>query len=134
VSRVAVVLAAALGLAACGSPSADLFEVTVTGADRNANYTLVVADSGHVSCNGGEPIRLDDERVIEAREVARELARQAELSIELPPGPGAILRYTARLESGSVSFSDTSTGRPKSFNELVAFSTDVAENVCGLER
>ena len=127
-------VAAAVGLAACGSPSADLFEVRVTGADRNANYTLVVSDSGHVSCNGGVQIRLDDERLIEAREVARELSKQAELSIELPPGPGAILRYTARLESGTVAFSDTSTGRPRSFDDLVAFSTHVAENVCGRER
>jgi hypothetical protein len=134
VRRLAPVFVTALVVVACGAPSPDLFEVRVSGADRNANYTLLVSDSGYVQCNGGEQIRLDDERLIEAREVARELSKQAELSIELPPGPGAILNYRARLEAGEVAFSDTSEGRPKSFNELVAFSTDVAENVCGLER
>jgi hypothetical protein len=128
-------LAAALVCATgCGSPSADLFEVKVSGPDKNANYTLVVSDGGSVTCNGAAAKAMGDERLIKAREVAREISKQAELGIELPPGPGAILRYRARVEAGTVAFSDTSTGRPQSFNMLVAFSTDVAENVCGLER
>lgn len=133
-TRALAILAAGLVLAACGAPSADLFEVEVSGADTNANYTLLVSDDGRVRCNGGEPQRIGEDRLIDAREVARELAPQAELSIDLPEEGNSILRYQARLRAGTVEFSDTSAGRPKSFNLLMAFSTDVAENVCGLER
>jgi hypothetical protein len=132
--RRVVMLVAALALAGCGAPAADLFEVKVSGPDRNANYTLVVSDDGTVRCNDDAAVRLDDARLIDAREVARELLKQAELSVELPPEQGSILRYQARMEEGTIAFSDTSKARPHSFNLLVAFSTDVAENVCGLER
>ena len=132
--RVVAVAACCLVAGGCGAPSPDLFEVAVSGPDRNANYTLLVSDGGTVKCNGGDPKPLGDERLIEAREVARELSPQAELAIELPAERNSILRYRVRLEAGTVAFSDTSQGRPRSFGKLMAFSTDVAENVCGLER
>ena len=47
-----VLCAAALAGTGCGGPAADLFEVTRTGTDRNANLTLLVSDDGTVTCNG----------------------------------------------------------------------------------
>lgn len=120
--------------AGCGADSADLFEVKRTGKDPNANVDLVVNDGGTASCNGGEPIALPGTGLLDARELARGLEKQASLSIELPPGPGATLRYVVRLANGRVAFSDTSTNRPKVFDELVGFSADVIENVCNIER
>ena len=38
------------------------------------------------------------------------------------------------MEAGTVSFSDTSRGNPKPFLALAAFTKDVTEDVCGLER
>ena len=122
-----------LSLAGCGTASPDLFEVRRSGEDRAANLTLVVNDGGHVTCNGEEH-PLDAERLLRARELARELEEPAELGIELPPGPGADLSYRVRLEAGIVAFSDTSRGSPQSFYELAAFTKDVAERVCGIVR
>jgi hypothetical protein len=132
--RLAAALALGLALASCGSPSADLFEVERTGPDRNANVRLLVSDGGSVRCNGGKPKPLDAKRLLTARALARDLEGQAQLGLELPRERGSILSYRVRLEEGTISFSDRSRGRPPSFNRLAAFTTDVAERVCKLER
>jgi hypothetical protein len=134
--RRATVLPTALVLlaAGCGSPSADLFEVVRSGADRNANVRILVTDDGTVRCNKGKPKPMGAERLLTARQLERDLETQAALGLELPKGRGAILSYTARLEAGTISFSDRSRGRPGSFNRLVAFTSDVAEAVCKISR
>jgi hypothetical protein len=38
------------------------------------------------------------------------------------------------MESGSVAFSDRSPGVPRTFLRLAAFTKDVTERVCGIER
>ena len=124
---------AAVLAAGCGTPPPDLFEVERTGEDRNANVDVVVNDGGSVSCNG-KAHKLENDLLLRARELLRDIQPQAELHLELPPGPQAQLRYRARMEAGTVAFSDTSPGNPKPFLALAAFTKDVAEDVCGLER
>jgi hypothetical protein len=131
--RVALAVLAVFLLAGCGSPSPDLFVVDRSGPDPAANLTMVVSDGGSVTCNGKEHA-LDAKRLLAARQLARDLGKQAELGLELPPGPNANLSYKVRLESGNVSFSDTSKGNPKSFFQLAAFTKDVSERVCGIVR
>ena len=132
--RAAIVALAAAGLlTGCGSPPPDLFAVERSGADTNANLRLVVSDGGSVSCDGHEH-ELDAERLLTARQLVRDLAPQAELSIELPRGPGTQLSYRVSMESGSVAFSDRSPGVPRTFLRVAAFTKDVAEEVCGIER
>lgn len=132
--RLAGIAALALALAGCGAPSADLFSVQRSGADRNADLRLVVNDGGTVTCNRGEPAGLPGELLLEARELSRDLEAQAALAIELPPGPNAVLRYVARTQTGRIAFSDTSQGRPRAFDRLARFTKTVAEDVCGIER
>jgi hypothetical protein len=128
-----VAVAVAVVLAGCGTESPDLFAVERSGPDREANLTLVVNDGGRVTCNG-EQHSLDADRLLRARELSREIAKQAELGVELPPGPRADLSYRVRMEAGTVAFSDTSRGNPPSFFQLAAFTKDVAERVCGILR
>ena len=132
-SRLLGVLAA-LVLTGCGAESADLFAVQRSGEDRNANVDLVVNDGGTATCNGGEAIALPGDGLLEARELARDLEAQAALSIDLPAEKNSTLRYVVRTESGKVAFSDTSRGRPKTFDRLVAFTKDVVEDVCKIRR
>ena len=63
----------------------------------------------------------------------RDLAPQAELGIELPRGAG--LSYRVSMEAGSIAFSDRSpaSSRPP-FRRVAAFTKDVTERVCGIER
>ena len=129
----AVVLALALAAAGCGSPPPDLFEVKRSGEDVHANVDVVVNDGGSVTCNGKQHA-LDADRLLRARELSRELSKQAELGVELPKGPKANLSYRVRMEAGTVAFSDTSRGNPPSFFQLAAFTKDVAERVCGILR
>ena len=131
--RALAALGAAVALAGCGTPPADLFEVQRSGKDPNANVTVVVNDGGSVSCNGkSHPLDADD--LLRARQLVRDLEPQAQLHLDLPPGPQAELSYRARMEAGTVSFSDTSRANPKSFLQVAAFTKDVTEDVCGLNR
>jgi hypothetical protein len=126
-------LAAAALLAGCGTPPPDLLSVERSGADPNANVDVVVSDGGSVTCDGEEHA-LDADRLLTARQLVRDLAPQAELGIELPRGPGTELSYRVSMESGTVAFSDRSPGVPRTFLRVAAFTKDVTERVCGIER
>ena len=128
----AALLLAAL-LAGCGTPSPDLFVVDRSGPDRNANVELLVNDGGSVTCNGSKH-PLDADRLLKARQLERDLEPQAQLGIQLPKGPGTDLSYTVRMEGGTIAFSDRSAGVPNTFQRLAAFTKDVTERVCGIER
>jgi hypothetical protein len=120
-------------LAGCGTPPPDLFAVERSGADTNANLDLVVSDGGHVTCDGREHA-LDADRLLTARQLERDLEPQAQLGIELPPGRRSELSYRVSMEGGTIAFSDTSPGVPRTFLRLAAFTKDVAEDVCGIRR
>ena len=128
-----LVLLVAVVLAGCGSPPADLFVVTRSGPDPAANLTMRVTDGGTVYCNGKEHA-LDAKRLLQARQLTRDLGKQAEVGLELPPGPNSNLSYKVRLEAGTVAFSDTSKHNPQDFFQLAAFTKDVSEDVCGIVR
>jgi hypothetical protein len=128
---VAVVLAGLL--AGCGARPPDLFAVERSGSGANARLQMVVNDGGAVTCNGHEHT-LGAQRLLRAREVARALADQAQLHLELPPGGGSILSYRVRLEQGTVAFSDTSANLPASFTAVELLTKDIAEDVCGIAR
>ena len=131
--RRALLVAALLLVAGCGSQSPDLFVVERSGPDPAANLTMRVTDGGQVFCNGNEHA-LDADHLLQARELTRDLSKQAELGLELPPRPNSNLTYTVTLEAGTVKFSDTSRGNPQSFFQLAAFTKDVSEDVCGIVR
>jgi hypothetical protein len=133
VKRALAALALACAIAGCGSPAADLFVVTRSGADRNANLTLLVSDDGSVKCNG-KPHPITNDQLLSARQLARDLAEQAELHLVLPPKPGSVLAYKVRMEAGTVAFSDTSRPLPKAFTQLEVFTKNVSEDICGLRR
>ena len=128
------VLLLALTLAGCGSPAPDLFEVKRSGADRNANLTLLVSDDGTVTCNGGKRTPISNETLLRARELERDLSEQAELHLVLPPGPNAVLSYRVRMQAGTLGFADTSRPLPDAFARLTAFTSDVTERECGIVR
>ena len=131
VVAVAVAVAVAAG---CGQPAADLFEVRRSGADPNANLTVVVSDGGTVRCNDAEARSLDADRLLRAREITRRLEEPTALGLELEPERNSVLSYRVRSAGGTVAFSDTSPQRPPVFDEIAGFTDDVAEDVCGIER
>jgi hypothetical protein len=132
---IAGIAAASLAAAAgCGQPGADLFVVSRTGAGAGAAVTLRVSDDGFVRCNGGRRLRITDPQLLLAREIERELDGDAKQRRSLPPGPQSVFSYRVRLESGVVSFSDTSPGIGKEERRLAAFTREVATGPCHLAR
>jgi hypothetical protein len=124
----------ALLFVGCGSPAPDLFEVKRSGKDRNANLTLLVSDDGSVTCNGGRRRPIDNETLLRARELERDLSEPAELHLVLPAGASPVLEYRVRMEAGTLGFADTSRPLPSAFAQLTAFTSDVSERVCGIVR
>jgi hypothetical protein len=120
-------------LAGCGAPAADLFEVTRSGSDTNANLKLLVSDDGSVTCNGTRH-EVSGPTLLDARELTRDLSKQAELNLTLPPGKNALLSYRVRMQAGTIAFADTSRPLPASFAQLQVFTKHVSEDVCGLKR
>jgi hypothetical protein len=94
---------AGLALAGCGNPGGDLIAFEERGPA--GTHRLVVTDDGRGSCDGGELERLESGRLLEAREVEREME-------ELPgarsdfSAPGAIRRYRAEMRDATVTWSE----------------------------
>jgi len=72
--------------------------------------------------------------LLQARQLTRDLSKQAELNLALPPGPNAVLNYNVRMQAGTISFADTSRPLPKAFTQLTVFTKDVSEGICGINR
>jgi hypothetical protein len=135
VSRLAValLLAASAALVACGTPSADLFVVERAGELPDAKLTLVVGDGGTVECDGEEQ-PISSARLLEAREIARDLQPLLDRRESLPGGDRALLRFRVLGEDGEVRFADITAPREPVLARLLAFTRNVAREACGLER
>ena len=133
-TRLGLTALAAVVLAGCGSPASDIFEVERSGSIPGADLRIVVADDGTVRCNGGAPKNLGDPRLLDARELGRELTDTARGGRELHAGPGTVLSYRVRLPSGTLTYSDSSVGQTKAMLQMQGFVRDVAQHVCGLQR
>jgi len=127
----ALVAAGSLGGCA-GIKAPDLFLVQRTGTVAGAQLTLLVNEEGGVRCNGGRTLKLSDPQLIEARGIQEDMREPASKHVSLPPGPRPVFSYRLREESGSVSFSDDSSGQPSVFRRLALFVLQTAQRVCHL--
>ena len=134
-TRPAAAAAAALAAlaTACGTPSADLFVVERSGELPGAELDLVVGDGGTVTCDGTER-EITNEQLLDARDLADDLAPLLDQGITLPPQAGSLLRFKVLGEPGSVEFSDSSRGLRPEFARVIAFTRAVAKQACGLPR
>jgi hypothetical protein len=130
----AAALALGPGLAGCGGEARDLFLVQRSGSIPGARLSLRVTDDGRASCNRRALVDVSSAQLIDAREAERDLEPLAERGVRLPPGPGSILRYSVRLEAGTVRFSDTSPRQPPVFFRVAALTRRIARGPCGLSR
>src|SRR3954470_5595859 len=127
-------LVALAALAGCGTPSADLFAVDRSGSVRGAKLAMVVSDGGTVTCNGAKAVALTNDRLLDARELQRDLKDAAERHLELPPRAGSVFRYEVRTPDGTVRFADNSPGARGALARLTLFVREVARQRCRLAR
>jgi hypothetical protein len=131
-AAIAVLALAALA-AACGTPSADLFVVERSGELPGAKLDLVVGDGGSVTCNGTER-DITSAQLLDARNLAEDLAPLLDQGITLPPAEQSLLRFKVLGEQGTVEFSDSSRGLRPEFARVIAFTRAVAKQACRLPR
>lgn len=127
----AAAAASALAAAGCGLniQSADLFVLTRTG--QGQRIRLLVSDDGAVRCNGRSPKMLPDSLLLEARDLAGSLKRDARKKLTLPSSPGTVFRYTVRLQGGRVSFPDTAGARHPVLARTELFTLQAARTCAG---
>ena len=130
---VAALLTLGMAAAACGTPSADLFVVERSGDLPGAKLDLVVGDGGAVECNGTER-QITSAQLLDARDLADDLAPLLDRGIRLPPGEQSLLRFRVTGEHGTVEFSDSSRGLRPEFARVIAFTREIAKQSCKLPR
>lgn len=129
----AAAAASVLALAACGTPSPDLFLVNREGTVPGAKLTMLVSDTS-ARCNGGEAQPLTSEQILEARDITRELLKIQSGKVAVPAAPPAqIFRFSVRTEDGTLRYGDT-TQRPQVLPRITRFVRRVAIDMCGLQR
>lgn len=72
--------------------------------------------------------------LLDAREIARELAEEADADLVLPRPPGSLLRFRLETQDGTVTFSDADAASRPLLGRLVALTRLIAQDVCGLAR
>jgi hypothetical protein len=130
--RLSAVVAIACWLAGCGLDiqSPDLFVLTRTG--QGPKLTMLVNDSGTLSCNGGKPKPISDTLLIQARDLSDNLVNDANHKLTIPERPGTVFYYRIRLQPGTVSFPDRAAPGRKELSEAELFAVQAAQQVCGL--
>ena len=101
-------LGALAALAGCGNPGGDLIALEERGARLNR---MVVTDDGRGRCNDGELRRLPDGRLLEAREVERDLRELAERATNFPEATGG-RHFRAQMRGVTVTWRERSAQDP----------------------
>ena len=96
-------------LAGCGNPGGDLIALE----ERGAHFSrMVVTDDGRGKCNGGELKRLDSQRLLEAREVERELQELADTGRTNYPEDTGGRHFRAQMRGATVTWRERSAQEP----------------------
>ncbi len=129
---VILTLLAALLIAGCGLEvqEPDLFVLTRTG--QGTKLTLLVNDSGTISCNRAKPKPISSALLIAARDLTDALGQDATRKLALASTPGTVFSYRLSLQQGEVSFSDRDTSGHRELARAELFAAQAAQQACGL--
>jgi hypothetical protein len=133
VAAAAAAAAAAALVAGCGLKvqSPDLFTLSRSGQGRP--LTLLVNDSGTIRCDGGKTKSLPDPLLLDARDLADDLNKDAQSKLHLPPAaPDSVFSYKITLQDGTVSFSDSAARTHPELARAELFAVQAAQGPCGL--
>jgi hypothetical protein len=129
----AATAAATFALAACGTPSPDLFIAERDGNVPGAKLHLLISDTS-VRCNHREPVPLTSEQTIEARDITDDLLLVQSGAVAYPkPPPAQIFHFKITDEEGALRFPDTAQ-RPPILPRTARFVRRVAIDTCKLAR
>jgi hypothetical protein len=132
VAGAGLAVAMAVALAGCFDvQSPDLFLLTRTGP--GAKLTLLVNDSGTISCNGGKAKPISNARLIQARDLSDNLTTDATAKLTIGPETGSVYYFRIRLQPGTVSFPDRAAdAKHPNLAAAELFAIQAAQQACGL--
>ena len=125
------VLCAALAaglLGGCGGEAGDLIAIETAGGAK-PEHRIVVTGDGRGSCDGSDLGSIPSDRLIDAREVERDLEDLASESATFPEQPGR-RRYTARTDEGIVRWSEGARELPPVLPEASLLELQLERELC----
>ena len=125
-------LAVILALAGCGFnvASPDRFVLKRTGAGKT--LTLLVNDAGTIRCNGDKSKPLPDPLLLQARDLAKSLDKDAKAKLQIAAAADSVTFYTVTLQDGKITFPDTAGRSHKELAQAELFAVQAAQQGCGL--
>ena len=108
--------------------SADLFVLTRAG--QGGTLTMLVSDGGTIACNGRKPQALSDTLLIQARQLASDLDKDAKASLRIARSPSSVYTYTMKLQNGTISFPDTAGAQRPELARAEQFALQADQQVC----
>jgi hypothetical protein len=117
----------ALGATGCGNPGGDLIAIEARGP--GGTNRLVVTDDGRGRCGDGELVRLESQRLLDAREVQREME-------ELPGERSDFGRlegrtnYRASMRDAEVTWTEGAR-RPEVLPKATLLALNLRRELCG---
>jgi hypothetical protein len=118
-------------LAGCGLnvQSPDLFLLTRTSHGKT--LTMLVNDGGTIACNGGKAKNLSDTLLIQARDLAQDLDKDAKAGLAIQRAPNSVAMYRVKLMNGTISFPDTAADSRHELAEAELFALQAGQQACG---
>lgn len=119
-------------LAGCGLDiqQPDLFLLKRVG--QGQTLTMLINDAGTISCDGAKSKMLSDPLLLQARDLAGTLDKDAQAKLKLPRSANTVFFYTITLQNGTISFPDTAASRHSELAQTELFATQAAQQSCGV--
>jgi hypothetical protein len=129
--KLLAVLTVAVALAGCGGSPGDLLAIEVSGGAANRDQEIVIRSDGHAGCNGGATDDIGSNALIEAREIERELADDAERAAVYERGaPDDATSYAVRTKDGTVRWRERARGLPAVYPRAQLFALQQGRALC----
>ncbi len=116
-------------VAGCGGGSGDLLAIDVTGGP-GGTQRLVIASDGRARCNGSELAAIASERLIDARELERDVYDLAKDGENFESGARGIRSYSLRTDDGSVRWREGARGLPRVLSRAQLLALQLGRELC----
>lgn len=127
---VAIASGGCVTLTGCGLniQSPDLFLIIRTG--QGTTLKLLVNDDGTIKCNGGPAKTLSDQALLQARDLADDLNKDAKSGLRISAGPSSVYSYTVKLPDGTIMFPETGGAAHHELARAELFAIQATQGPC----
>jgi hypothetical protein len=128
----ALAAAAALVVAGCGGSPGNLLGLQQSGGFGGGRQVIVIQNNGEASCNGGKDKDIGSSRLLDARELERELDDLASHAavFTAPPGTKNVRSYSARVTKGTVRWEEGAVALPTVLAKTQLLTLQLGRQLC----